>query len=71
MRVVHGIANIGITIMASLVLILLGIFYYMATVWIIKLGANWAGFKDVTGNTVVLTAGIITAASMIGSAIQR
>lgn len=62
---------IGVTAIASLLLILLGILYFMLSVWIIKIGAGWAGYPDVSGEMVVLTAGIITAASLVGSAIQR
>jgi len=71
MTVMRGLANLSITIVASLILILLGILYFMITMWVIKVGAYWAGFKDVAGNMVLLTAGIITAAAMIGSAIQQ
>lgn len=70
MGVTRGLANIAVTIVTSLVLIFLGILYFMVTVWIIKLGARWAG-AAVDGNIVVLTAGIVTAAAMIGSALQR
>ncbi len=45
--------------------------YFMATVWIIKVGASWAGYKALDGAVIVSTAGLITAASMIGSAIQN
>ncbi|MBD3204136.1 hypothetical protein GF327_07610 [Candidatus Woesearchaeota archaeon] len=71
MGIGRGLANLSVTIIASMVLILLGIIYYMVTIWIIKVGAGWAGYSDVEGNMVVLTAGIVTAASMIGSAIQQ
>ncbi|PIY60749.1 hypothetical protein COY95_00170 [Candidatus Woesearchaeota archaeon CG_4_10_14_0_8_um_filter_47_5] len=71
MSVTKGLAGLTVTILASLVLIVLGIVYYMVTIWIIKMGAGWAGYSAVDGGTVVLTAGIVTAASMIGSAIQR
>ena len=56
---------------ASVMLIFIGIIYFMLTMWIIKVGGSWAGFTDLTGDTVLLTAGIITAASMIGSALQK
>ena len=59
------------TIVASGVLLLLGIVYYMVTIWVIKMGAGWAGYPNLEGNMVVLTAGIVTAANMIASAIQR
>ncbi len=71
MGVIKGIGNLALTIVASLVLILLGIIYFMVTVWIIKIGAGWAGYAVLDGNMVVLTAGIVTAAAMIGSAIQH
>ncbi|MFW5990803.1 MAG: hypothetical protein ACOCQX_01105 [Candidatus Nanoarchaeia archaeon] len=71
MGVVKGFANLSVTIVASLVMILLGIIYFMLTVWIIKLGAAWAGFSNVEGNWIVLTSGIVTAAAIIGSAIQK
>lgn len=71
MGIWKGLANLGVTIAASIVLILLGIVYFMITIWIIKMGAAWAGFENVQGSTVVLTTGIITAAALIGSAIQK
>jgi hypothetical protein len=71
MGVGKSLAGLVLTVAASAVLLLLGILYYMITIWVIKMGAAWAGYATVEGTTVVLTAGIVTAASMIGSAIQR
>jgi len=71
MGFLKGMGNLSVTIVASLVLILLGVIYFMLTIWIIKIGAQWAGFKAIEGSTVVLTAGIVTAAALIGSAIQQ
>ena len=65
------LTGLGLTIVSSAILILLGIVYFMLTIWIIKVGAFWAGYDAVEGSTVVLTAGIVTAAAMIGSALQR
>ncbi|MCK9292547.1 MAG: hypothetical protein WCY27_02380 [archaeon] len=58
-------------ILGSLILILLGIVYFTLSIWAIKISANWAGYGIVDASTVVLTAGIITAASLIGGAIRR
>lgn len=69
--VLRTVAAIGVTALASVVLILLGVLYFMLAIWIIKIGATWAGYPDVGGEMVVLTAGLVTAASLIGSAIQR
>lgn len=71
MGVAKGVAGLALTAMASAVLLLLGIIYYMITIWVIKMGAAWAGYTSLPGSMVVLTAGIVTAASMIGSAIQQ
>lgn len=70
MEFFRKLTGLSLTIVASLILILLGIVYYMITVWTIKTGALWAGYADIEGSTVVLTAGIVTAAAIIGSAIQ-
>lgn len=63
----------GLAVMAlsSVLLLLMGIIYFMVTVWIISVGASWAGYPNLDGSMVVLTAGIVTAASMIGSSIRR
>lgn len=64
------ITNLGVTLLSSILLILVGIVYFMLTVWIIKIGSGWAGVAT-DGGTIVLTAGIVTAAALIGSAIQQ
>ena len=64
-------AALGVTLIASVMLILLGIVYFMLTIWIIKIGASWAGYKSLEGNMIVLTAGIVTAAALIGSALKK
>lgn len=71
MAIVKWVANLLTTVAASVILILLGIVYFMITVWMIKIGASWAGFPGLSGDWVVLTAGIVTAAAIIGSAIQK
>lgn len=71
MGIFKGMQALLLTLMASVLLIVLGIIYFMITIFIIKISAQWAGYGTVAGTTVVLTAGIVTAAAMIGSAIQR
>ncbi|MBU1111752.1 MAG: hypothetical protein ABIG93_02385 [archaeon] len=71
MKFLKEIGGLALTAVASLILILLGIIYFMLTIWIIKIGAIWAGFTNVEGNMVILGACIVTAAAMIGSAIQK
>jgi len=71
MGVWDGLSNLAVTIVASVVLILLGIIYFMLTIWVIKIGAQFAGLVLVGGDMIVLTAGIVTAAAILGSAIQQ
>lgn len=65
------LTSLPFMIIGSALLILLGIIYFTITVWIIKIAAGWAGLEDIASNTIVLTAGIVTAASMLGSALKR
>jgi hypothetical protein len=58
-------------IMTSLLLIVLAIVYFAFSIWVIKVGAGWAGYHDLNGGYVILTAGIITAAILIGSSIKK
>ncbi|MBU0979622.1 MAG: hypothetical protein KJ709_02355 [Nanoarchaeota archaeon] len=71
MGAIKGLTNLAATIIASLVLIFLGIVYFMITMWVIKIGASWAGLSGVTGNMILITAGIVSAATIVASAIQR
>ena len=71
MKILKGMSGLAVTVVASIILILLGIVYFMLTIWMIKIGAQWAGYNLIDGNMVVLTAGIVTAAAMIGSSIQQ
>ncbi|MCF7866951.1 hypothetical protein K9M18_05970 [Candidatus Woesearchaeota archaeon] len=71
MKVISSLGGIALSVIMSLILILLGIIYFMLTMWMIKVGAAWAGFTSVTGDMVVLTAGIVAAAAMIGSSIKK
>jgi hypothetical protein len=67
----QNLKGLSLMMVASFILILLGIVYFMITILTIKIGAGLAGFKTISGNWVVLTAGIITAAAIVGSAIQH
>ncbi|OIO64770.1 hypothetical protein AUJ68_05355 [Candidatus Woesearchaeota archaeon CG1_02_57_44] len=71
MGIVGGIAGLTVTAIASAMLIVLGLIYFMVTLWIIKVSSAWVGLSGVESGTFVLTAGIVSAASMIGSAIQQ
>jgi hypothetical protein len=66
-----GVMGFGFTIFGALLFIVMSIFFFFINVWLIKFSANLAGFSDLSGNWVVLAAGIMAAASTIASAIRR
>ena len=65
-----------VTVLASFFLIIMGLLYFMFTLWIVKVGASFilpdmwkAG--DIQGSYIVLAAALVSAGSMIASALQR
>ena len=70
-KILKALEGLIATIVASVVLILLAIVYFTLNMLVIKTGASWAGFKAIEGGTIVLTAGIIAASAIIGSALKK
>jgi hypothetical protein len=75
MEVLKGLAALPLTIVTSILLIFLGIIYFIITLLIVKVSADVV-FSQVTDEAikypwVVLSSGLITAASMLGAAIQK
>lgn len=68
---VSGVMVFGMTVLYALVFIIVSILFFFLNVWIIKVGAGWAGYENLDGNWVVLTAGLMSAASIIASAINN
>lgn len=73
---ISGINAMFVTIIASFFLIIMGVLYFMFTLWIVKIGASfilpdmWKS-GDIHGSYVVIAAALISAGSMIASAMQR
>jgi hypothetical protein len=55
---------------ASVILIVVGLIYFIATLWIVKFGAGLLGISP-DHNFILLAAAIIAAGSMLGSAVQK
>ena len=68
---IFGVATLGFMMISALLFVLMGVVFFFINVWIIKVGAGIAGFKALSGDWVILTAGILTAASVISSALKR
>jgi hypothetical protein len=66
-----GAIGIGFTVFSAIIFIVMSILFFFINVWVIKFGAGLAGFKDLNGNWVVLAAGLMSAASIIASAMKK
>jgi len=66
----RAIENLLVTVIASLILIAMGIVYFIATLWIIQFSSNLLGYTP-DANWAVLSAAIVVVGIMIGSAIKN
>ncbi|MBI2208116.1 hypothetical protein HYU50_01330 [Candidatus Woesearchaeota archaeon] len=64
------IENFIVTIVASLILIVMGMIYFIVTLFIVKFSSALIGYSP-DANWVVVSAAIIVAGIMIGSAIKN
>ena len=62
--------NLIVTVIASLLLIAMGVIYFIATLVIIRFSSGLMGYSP-DANWVVLSSAIIVAGIMIGSAIKN
>jgi len=62
--------NLIVTVIASLLLIAMGVIYFIATLLIVKFSSGLMGYTP-DANWVVLSSAIIVAGIMIGSAIKN
>lgn len=71
-----GLNAMFVTVIASFFLIIMGLLYFMFTLWIVKVGASfilpdmWKS-GDIQGSYIVIAAALVSAGSMIASALQR
>jgi hypothetical protein len=71
-----GIKAMMFTLLASFFLVITGLLYFMFTLWIVKVGASfiltdmWKS-GDIHGSYIVLAAALMSAGSMVASAMQR
>ena len=62
--------NLIVTVIASLLLIAMGVIYFIATLLIVKFSSGLMGFTP-DSNYIVLSSAILVAGIMIGSAIKN
>ena len=66
-----GVMAIGFTVVSAIVFILMSIIFFFLNVWIIKVGAGFAGYTTLDGNWVVLSAALLSAASILSAALRK
>ncbi len=66
-----GFATFSFIIFGSLILIIIGLLYFILTLWIVKFGANLVGYKDLSADWAVLSASIIAVGSIMSSSMQK
>ena len=62
--------NMIVTVIASLLLVVMGIIYFIATLLIVKFSTDLLGYTP-DANWVVLSSAIIVTGIMVGSAIKN
>lgn len=60
-------ATITLTVVSSVILIILGTIYFAISLFIIKVASSLVGYSSLTAETAVLSAAILSAASILGS----
>lgn len=64
------IENLIVTVISSLLLVVMGVIYFIATLLIVRFSTGLMGYSPDT-NWVVLSSAVIVAGIMIGSAIKN
>ena len=62
--------SIGYTIVASALLIVLGLVYFMINLWIVKVGGGLLGYAP-GADWAVLTAALLTVGGVVGSSFRK
>ena len=62
--------SLVVTVISSLLLIAIGMIYFIVTLWIVKFSSSLMGYSP-EANWVILSSAIIVAGIMIGSAIKN
>jgi hypothetical protein len=70
MDLMRGLAALPLTIVTSVILLFLGVIYFVITLLIVKVASDLVA-PGAEANWVLFSAAIVTAASMIGAAIQK
>lgn len=68
--IVSGLKALVVALVASIMLILLGIIYFTLMLFMIKISTELLGYT-LSGDWAVVTAGLITLGVLIGSALER
>lgn len=69
-QAVSTLTALGLTLVSALVFILISVLFFVFNVWIVDVSATLVGLEDLSADWTVLTAGILSAASILSAAIR-
>lgn len=64
------IENLIVTVISSLILIAMGVIYFIVTLWIVNFSSGLLGYSP-DQNFIVISAAILVTGIMVGSAIKN
>lgn len=64
------VQNLVVTVVASFILVLMGIVYFMISLWVVKFSSSLIGYT-IEGNWAVVSAAILVSGIIVGSAIKN
>lgn len=67
----QALLTLLVTIISSVILIIMGIVYFAATLWIIKAAAGFIFETELNANWAVLSAAILATGAIVAGAIER
>ncbi len=70
MKLFGTMESIGYTIVASALLIILGLVYFMINLWIVKVGSNLLGYNP-GADWAVLSAALLTIGGVVGTTFRK
>ena len=62
-----ALSDIIMLVISTIILVIFGLIFYLVNLWIIKVAAEILELTVLTGDMIILSAAILTAAAMIGS----
>lgn len=70
MRNMSTLQTLTVTLISALLFIVISLLFFVFNLWVVNVSASLVGVGDLSANWAVLTAGILSAASIISAAMR-